>query len=55
MFNQNGDKVGVLVDQYLQPGAYSVTWDASLLPSGKYFYRITSGHWTATNELMIQK
>jgi hypothetical protein len=55
VFDHNGDKVGVLVDQYLQPGSYSVTWDASVLPSGKYFYRITSGHWTGTNELIIQK
>lgn len=55
VFNHNGDKVGVLVDQYLEPGTYSVTWDARNVPSGKYFYRITSGHWSGTNEMLIQK
>ncbi len=55
VFNHNGDKVGVLVDQYLDPGTYTVTWDAQNVPSGKYFYRITSGHWTGTNEMIIQK
>ena len=55
VFNHNGDKVGVLVDQHLDPGTYTVTWDARSLPSGKYFYRITSGHWTGTNEMIIQK
>jgi hypothetical protein len=55
VFDYNGDKVGVLVDQYLQPGSYRVTWDASAMPSGRYFYRITSGHWTGTNEIVVQK
>jgi hypothetical protein len=55
IFNQQGDKVGVLVDRYLEPGNYAVTWDVRDLPSGKYFLRMQSGHMRLSNEVMIQK
>lgn len=55
VFDHNGDKVGVLVNRHLQAGSYRVTWDAGHLPSGRYFYRITSGHWTGTNEVIVRK
>src|SRR5262249_4124652 len=53
--NANGEKVGVLVDQYLQPGTYSVTWDATAYPSGLYYYRLESGVWTKTETMMLEK
>ena len=53
--NANGEKVGVLVDQYLQPGTYSVTWDATAFPSGLYYYRLESGVWTKSETMMLQK
>ena len=55
VFNQSGAKVAVLVDQYLKPGVYSVTMDVTGYPSGKYFYRVSSGHWSGTNDLIISK
>ena len=55
VFNQQGDKVGILVDEYLNPGLYRVTWDVRGLPAGSYYYRITSGHWTGTREVRVQK
>ena len=55
LFNQQGDKVGVLVDEYLNPGTYRVTWDVRGLPTGTYYYRINSGHWTGTQEVRVQK
>lgn len=55
IFNQQGNRVGVLVDQELTPGGYAVSWDVSAVPSGKYFYRITSGPWTETKEVVVQK
>ena len=36
-------------------GAYSVSLNASNLPSGIYFYRITSGKFTATKKLILLK
>ena len=55
VFDQQGNRVGLLVDQNLQPGGYAVSWDVESVPSGKYFYRINSGPWTETKEVMVQK
>jgi hypothetical protein len=35
-----GREVSTLVDELKQPGTYTVTWDASKVPSGMYFYRL---------------
>ena len=35
-----GREVATLVDQQMQPGSYSVDWDASSYPSGVYFYKL---------------
>lgn len=51
----SGRMVARLVDQYLQPGEYSVTWDATGFPSGLYYYRLRSGHWTKTRQMMLVK
>jgi hypothetical protein len=37
-----GRKIATLVDQYKKAGKYSYTFDASLLPSGTYFYRMSA-------------
>jgi hypothetical protein len=42
VFDIMGRKVAALVDELLQPGSYEVTFDASRLASGLYFYRITA-------------
>jgi hypothetical protein len=36
-----GREVEVLLNEGLQPGTYTVTWDASNFPSGVYFYKLT--------------
>lgn len=55
VFDRSGNIVGLLVDQDLTPGGYVVTWDASGVSSGKYFIRATSGPWTETLEVIVQK
>jgi len=50
-----GRAVATLVDGYLQPGEYSVVWDASDQPSGLYYYRLVSGDWSATGRMMLVK
>ena len=39
IFNLLGQDVATLIDEVKQPGAYTVTWNASNMPSGVYFYR----------------
>jgi hypothetical protein len=47
--------VAVLVDRHLEPGQYTVTWDAGNYPSGVYYYRLVSGAWSRTNVMMLVK
>jgi hypothetical protein len=55
IYNILGEKNASLVDQILQPGSYSVSWNASNAPSGVYFYRISAGDFTATKKLILIK
>lgn len=50
-----GNEVVTLISQDKFPGNYSVTFNAANLPSGIYFYRITSGNFTATKKLILLK
>ncbi|MGB5847849.1 MAG: T9SS type A sorting domain-containing protein, partial [Ignavibacteriaceae bacterium] len=42
IYSMLGEEVAVLVDGMVQAGFYEVTFDASSLPSGAYFYRLQS-------------
>ncbi len=55
VYDPQGGEVAVLVDQRLEPGAYSVTWDASGYPSGLYYYRLVSGEWSGTGSMLLVK
>jgi CubicO group peptidase (beta-lactamase class C family) len=48
-----GREVAVLVDEKKAPGTYQVRFDASVLPSGVYFYRLQSGRYTETKKLLL--
>jgi hypothetical protein len=50
-----GNLVTTLLDEELNPGYYSVTWDASGLASGIYFYRLNSGSFVSTKKLILLK
>ena len=43
VYNIIGQVVDVLVDQTMEPGYYSVQWNARRVGSGVYFYRIIAG------------
>jgi hypothetical protein len=38
-----------------QPGEYSVTWDASNVPSGVYFYRLVAGGFVETKKMVVMR
>ena len=50
-----GREVSTLVDKVKKAGRYEVKFDASNLPSGVYFYRITAGNFVDTKKLMVVK
>lgn len=50
-----GKEVASLVNEMKEPGSYLVTFSASNLPSGIYFYRISSDKYTETKKLIILK
>ncbi len=50
-----GRQVNTLVDETKVPGSYHVTFDATNLPSGVYYYRLQAGAFTETKKLMIIK
>ncbi|MBZ0202283.1 MAG: T9SS type A sorting domain-containing protein [Ignavibacteria bacterium] len=55
IFNSLGQLVSTLVDQDLKPGSYKYDFNASGLPSGSYFYRLTAGDYTKTNKMILVK
>jgi len=55
IYNLVGQKITTLVDEELTSGEYSVTFDASRLPSGVYFYTISAGSFQSTKQMMYLK
>jgi hypothetical protein len=55
VFNSQGQIVATAVRQTLQPGHYTVSVPVDALTSGAYYYKMTSGTFTETKELVIQK
>ena len=55
IFNALGQQVSTLVNQDLKAGSYKYDFNASGLPSGTYYYRLTSGDFTQTNKMILVK
>lgn len=50
-----GREVATLVNEYKDAGYYNVSWDASKIPSGVYFYRIQAGSFSKTKKLILMR
>lgn len=55
VFNMLGQKVGVLIDGLKTKGSHSVTFDASGLSSGVYFYQLDFAGKTISNKMLLMK
>lgn len=55
IYNILGQKVETLVDEQKEPGYHSVTWDASDVASGIYFYKLQAGEFTQTKRMTLLK
>ncbi len=50
-----GREVGVPAEGYYNPGNYKVDFNASELPSGLYFYKLTTGTFTDVKKMVLIK
>lgn len=50
-----GREITKLVNEEKFPGEYTISFDGSNLSSGIYFYRLTSGQYTETKKMILQK
>ncbi|HMQ98369.1 MAG TPA: kelch repeat-containing protein [Ignavibacteria bacterium] len=55
VFDITGGLIVVSVDGILQAGEYEVGFDGSGLPSGVYFYRLSSGSFVQTQKMILLK
>ncbi|MFH1862326.1 MAG: T9SS type A sorting domain-containing protein, partial [bacterium] len=55
VFDLLGREIGVLVDGYRSAGIHQVTWDASTLSSGVYFYILRVGESTTVHKCLLMK
>ncbi|HTX18908.1 MAG TPA: T9SS type A sorting domain-containing protein [Bacteroidota bacterium] len=55
IYNVLGQEVATLVNTLENPGTHAVTFDASRLASGVYFYRITSGAFVQAKKMLLLK
>jgi len=53
VFNALGQEVATVVNGPRQAGSYTVTWDAGLVPSGVYFYRLSAGSFVRTKKFVL--
>ncbi len=55
MYDMLGREVKTLVNEFKEPGNYSVTVDAAALSSGVYFYQLNAGSFTESKRLSLVK
>jgi len=48
-----GVKVSTLVSENLSAGSYKYEWNAALLPSSVYFYRLSAENFNQTKKLVL--
>lgn len=50
-----GNEVKTLVNEEKTAGTYEVTWNADVLPSGVYFYKLQTGNFVETKKMLLLK
>lgn len=55
VYNILGQKIATLVNEVKLPGSYSEEFKAGSLPSGIYFYRLTSENFSLTKKMLLLK
>lgn len=55
VFDITGKEIAILVNEVKNPGNYDVNFSAKNLPSGIYYYKITTNEYTETKKMVLLK
>ncbi|MHB8336645.1 MAG: choice-of-anchor A family protein [Ignavibacteriaceae bacterium] len=55
IFNIIGQKIATLINKEYTPGSYSVQFNAGNLPSGIYFYRLSTNDYVSIKKMILMK
>ena len=55
VYNLLGEKVATLVNSFMKTGSYDISFNASSLSSGVYFYSINAGDFKAVKKMLLMK
>ncbi|MBE2218397.1 MAG: T9SS type A sorting domain-containing protein, partial [Ignavibacteria bacterium] len=55
IFDALGKEVAVIVNDNLNAGIYKADWDASVFPSGIYFYKLVTEDFVQTKKMILIK
>ena len=55
VFNLIGQEVATLFEGFKQAGSHNVTFDASHLNTGAYFYRVKTDEWVGVKSMLLMK
>jgi len=55
VFNTLGNEVAVLVEDRVEPGTHTISFDAQHLPSGLYYYQLRSGPTILSRKMLLMK
>ena len=55
VYNAIGQQVSVLANEEKEVGTYRINFDATGLPSGIYFYRLSAGNFVTTKKMVLLK
>ena len=55
VYNLMGQKIATLLDSQLPAGSHTVTWDASDVASGVYYYKLSSGENSSVKRMTLLK
>ncbi|MBE2218227.1 MAG: T9SS type A sorting domain-containing protein [Ignavibacteria bacterium] len=55
VYDITGKEISLLVNADLKPGSYEISFDASGLSSGVYFYKISTGSFTDVKKMVLLK
>ena len=50
-----GQEVALLLNELKEAGPHTLTFDASQLPSGAYFYKIETPHFNQVKKMLLAK